>query len=130
MARRDAGSGSFRDYDYQLVARSRRVVITLAGSDPYQGELRAIAESGETEIETAVSPRTIEQERVDAEIPVRLFVGRRVTGVVGTVPRGLESVVDENLRRVGDETGRQRIPVRIVRRRGAYRVQLLMGALR
>lgn len=130
MARRDAGSGSFRDYDYQLVARSRRVVITLAGSDPYQDELRAIAESGETEIETAVSPRTIEQERVDAEIPVRLFVGRRVTGVVGTVPRGLESVVDENLRRVGDETGRQRIPVRIVRRRGAYRVQLLMGALR
>ncbi|HEX7835769.1 MAG TPA: hypothetical protein VF479_09905, partial [Pseudolysinimonas sp.] len=79
----DRGSGSFNDYDYNLVARNKRVTITLAESDPCQDELRTILESGETRAETAISPRTIEQERVDAGIPVRLFTGRRVSGVVG-----------------------------------------------
>jgi hypothetical protein len=67
---------------------------------------------------------------VDAAIVVRLFTGRRVSGPVGMVPRGLESVVDENLRRLDDALGIARIPVAIVRKRGRLRVQLLMGAVR
>ena len=128
--RGDSGAGSFNDYDYGLVAKNKRVTITLADSDPCQDELRAIVESGETEAETAISPRTIEQERVDAGMPVRLFTGRRVSGVVGNVPRGLESVIDETLRRLDDAGEKVRIPAKIVGKPGALRVQLLMGALK
>ncbi len=126
----DQGSGSFNDYDYNLAPRNKRVTITLADSDPCQDELRTILEAGETAAETAISPRTIEQERVDAEIPVRLFTGRRVSGVVGSIPRGLESVIDETLRRLDDKGEKARIPARIVGKPGALRVELLMGRLR
>jgi hypothetical protein len=130
LPRGDRGTGSFDDYDYGLVAKNKRITITLADSDPYQDELRTILESGETEAETAMSPRTIEQERVDAGMPVRLFTGRRVSGVVGSIPRGLESVIDETLRRLDDAGEKARIPAKIVGKPGALRVQLLMGALR
>ena len=130
LPRGDRGSGSFDDYDYNLVARNKRITITLADSDPCQDELRTIVESGELQAETAISPRTIEQERVDAGMPVRLFTGRRVSGVVGSIPRGLESVVDETLRRLDDKGEKVRIPAKIVGKPGALRVQLLMGALR
>jgi hypothetical protein len=129
-SRRDRGSGSFKDYDYNLAPRSKRVLITLADSDPCQDELRSIVETGELSAETAISPRTIEQERVDAGMPVRLFTGRRVSGVVGSIPRGLESVIDETLRRLDDAGEKVRIPARIVGKPGALRVQLLMGRLR
>jgi hypothetical protein len=130
LARGDRGMGSFDDYDYNLVAKNKRITMTLADSDPYQEELRTILESGETEAETAMSPRTIEQERVDAGMPVRLFTGRRVSGVVGSIPRGLESVIDETLRRLDDAGEKARIPAQIVGKPGALRVQLLMGALK
>lgn len=130
LPKNDRGLGSFNDYGYDLTPRNRKVSITLAASDPYQDELRTIAETGELEAETAISPRTIEQERVDAPIEVRLFTGRRVSGVVGSVPRGLESVVDETLRRLDDRGEKVRIPARIVHKRGAYRVELLMGRLK
>ena len=130
LPRGDRGTGTFDDYDYSLVAKNKRITITLADSDPYQDELRTILESGETEAETAMSPRTIEQERVDAGMPVRLFTGRRVSGVVGSIPRGLESVIDETLRRLDDAGEKARIPARIVGKPGALRVQLLMGALK
>jgi len=123
----DRGAGSLNDYGYDLVPRNRRVTITLAASNSCQDELRAIVESGESQAETAMSPRTIEQERVDAPIEARLFTGRRVSGVVGRIPRGLESVVDETLRRLDDRGERPRIPVEIVGRPGAYRVRLLIG---
>ena len=126
----DKGSGSFDDYDYGLVAKNKRVTITLADSDPCQDELRTIVETGEVDAETAISPRTIEQERVDAQIPVRLFTGRRVSGVVGNIPRGLESVIDETLRRLDDAGEKVRNPAKIVGKPGALRVQLLMGALK
>jgi len=126
----DRGTGTFDDYDYNLTAKNKRITITLADSTPYQDELRTILESGETEAETAMSPRTIEQERVDAGMPVRLFTGRRVSGVVGSIPRGLESVIDETLRRLDDAGEKARIPARIVGKPGALRVQLLMGALK
>jgi len=130
LPRGDRGTGSFDDYGYDLVAKNKRVTITLADSDPYQEELRTILESGELEAETAMSPRTIEQERVDAGMPVRLFTGRRVSGVVGSIPRGLESVIDETLRRLDDKGEKARIPAKIVGKPGALRVQLLMGTLR
>jgi hypothetical protein len=53
-----------------------------------------------------------------------------VSGPVGTVPRGLESVVDDTLRRLDDTIGKARIPARIVKKGGSYRVELLMGAVR
>ena len=128
--RDDRGVGRFNDFSYGLVARNKRVTIVLAGSDPCQDELRLIAESGELRPETAISPRTTEQEGRDERIVVRLFTGRRVSGPVGTVPRGLESVIDENLRRLDDSNGKARIPARIYRKNGKLRVELLMGEVR
>jgi len=127
---RDLGKGSFDDYVYDLRPKNARVTITLAGSDPHQDELRGIVETGELTAETAISPRTIEQERVDAPIEVRLFTGRRVSGVVGSIPRGLESVIDETLRRLDDRGEKVRIPALVVGKPGALRVQLLMGKLK
>lgn len=129
LPRTDRGAGSLNDYDYGLRARNKRVTIVLADSDPCQDELRAVVDAG-GEVETAISPRTQEQERVDAAIVVRLFTGRRVSGPVGSVPRGLESVVDETLRRLDDTVGKARIPARIVTKGGALRVELLMGSVR
>lgn len=126
----DRGRGSFDDYRYDLLPKNKRITITLAASDPCQEELRAIVESGETGAETAISPRTQQQEGVDAPIEVRLFTGRRVSGVVGRIPRGLESVVDETLRRLDDRGEKARIPAEVVGKPGAYRVRLLMGKLR
>jgi hypothetical protein len=130
LDRADRGEGKLNDYTYGLLARNRRIRLTLAGSDACQDELVGVLEQGADQIETAVSPRTQAQEKVDAPIVVRLFTGRRVSGPVGMVPRGLESVVDENLRRLDDAFGVARIPVAIVRKRGRLRVQLLMGAVR
>jgi hypothetical protein len=130
LPREDRGFGSFDDYVYNLEPRSRRTTMVLAGSDPHQDEIAKILESGAETIETAISPRTLDQERVDAPIEVRLFTGRRVSGVVGTIPRGLESVIDENLRRLDMRGLKQRIPVRIDKKREGYRVVLLMGALK
>jgi hypothetical protein len=126
----DSGDGKLADYAYGLLARNRRIRLTLAGSDGCQDELRSVLEQASGEIETAISPRTQAQDREDAPIVVRLFTGRRVSGPVGMVPRGLESVVDENLRRLDDAFGVARIPVEIVTKRGRLRVQLLMGAVR
>jgi len=130
LPRDDRGFGSFDDYVYDLRPRSKRTTIVLANSNPYQDELRELAESGETGIETAISPRTVQAEGKDTPIEVRLFTGRRVSGPVGMVPRGLESVVDENLRRLDDKGLKVRIPVRIEHTRAGYRVVLLMGALK
>ena len=130
LDRKDRGAGKLNDYAYGLIARNRRIRMVLAGSDACQEELQSVLDAAGDDIETAVSPRTLAQERVDAPIVVRLFTGRRVSGPVGMVPRGLESVVDENLRRLDDAFGVARIPVQITRRGGRLRVELLMGAVR
>lgn len=130
LPREDRGFGSFDDYVYNLTPRNKRVTIVLANSDPYQEELRSLVESDDSSFETAISPRTVQAEGQDAPIEVRLFTGRRVSGPVGMVPRGLESVVDENLRRLDDKGVKARIPVRIDQKREGYRVVLLMGALK
>ena len=128
--RNDLGKGKLSQYRGVLVPNNARVRITLAGSNPYQHELKEIVESGATPLETAISKRSQQQEGQDAEIEVRLFTGARVSPPVGWVPRGLESVVDEALGRLDIQGRKQRIPVQIVRKGGLYRVELLIGATR
>lgn len=130
---KDRGAGSFDDYDYDLVPKNARVRIRLADAASAQEELSAVAASSRDEgieLETIVPARSIEQERVDAPIEVRLFVGRRVSGPVGLVPRGLESVVDQTLRRLEGRGDKARIPVEIVSTRQGLRAELLMGLTR
>jgi hypothetical protein len=50
--------------------------------------------------------------------------------VVGSIPRGLESVIDESLRRLEDRGDKPRIPARITGKPGMLRVELLMGKVR
>ena len=124
----DRGSGSLDDYDYNLKPKNSRVRLRLAGSAEHQDELKGSTSEGEAELTTAMPARNLDQERVDAPIEVRLFLGRRVSGVVGVVPRGLESVVDDTIRRLEDSGGKPRIPVEIVSTRAGLRVELLMGS--
>lgn len=125
--RNDLGKGKLSQYRGVLVPNNARVRITLAGSNPYQNDLKEIVESGASPLETAISKRSQQQEGQDAEIEVRLFTGSRVSPPVGWVPRGLESVVDEALGRLDIQGRKQRIPVEIVRKGGLYRVELLIG---
>ncbi len=125
----DRGSGSFSSYRYDLIPANGRVTLRLADSNPHQEELAKVLEAG-GELETAMSRRSVEEERTDAPMQVRLFTGSRVSGVVGVVPRGLEAVVDEALSRL-DKNGRKtRIPARVVKTRAGLRVDLLMGETR
>ncbi|CAN5261950.1 hypothetical protein BH11ACT4_BH11ACT4_13830 [soil metagenome] len=127
LDRNDRGNGSLNDYRGVLEPRNARVRLRLAGSNPYQQELADIVGSGASPLETAIGKRSQQEEGADAPIEIRLFTGSRVSGVVGLVPRGFESVVDEALGRL-DTLGRKpRIPVEIVRKGGLYRVELLMG---
>jgi hypothetical protein len=128
--RGDAGKGSLAQYRGVLIPANGRVRLRLAGSNEFQDELAAIVESGAAPLETAIGRRSQQQEGQDAEIEVRLFTGSRVSGPVGWVPRGFESVVDEALSRLDILGRKQRIPARIVRKGGRYRVELLMGATR
>ena len=128
--RNDLGKGKLSQYRGVLVPVNKRVRIQLAGSNPLQHELKAIVKSGATALETAISRRSQQQEGQDAEMEVRLFTGSRVSGPVGWVPRGLESVVDEALSRLDILGRKQRIPVEIVRKGGLYRVELLIGSTR
>lgn len=128
--RNDLGKGRLSQYRGVLVPAHARVRVRLAGSNPHQAELRTIVEAAATPLETAISRRTQQQEGQDAEIEVRLFTGSRVSGPVGWVPRGLESVIDEALSRLDIAGKKQRIPVEIVRSGGLYRVELLVGATR
>lgn len=125
--RDDRGKGSFSDYRFGLNPNNARVRLRLAGSNPHQDALREIVESGAGPLETAISRRSQQQDAEDAPIEVRLFTGSRVSGPVGWIPRGLESVVDETLSRLDIAGRKQRIPVEIVRKGGLYRVELLIG---
>jgi hypothetical protein len=123
----DRGAGKLADYRYDLVPRNGKVTITLAGSDAFQDELAELAK--EETLQSFIAPRTIEEERTDAPMPVRFFTGRRMTGIVGWVPTGLEPAVIEALARLEGRTD-NRIPIEIVKRKGKLRVNLLMGATR
>jgi hypothetical protein len=126
--KQDAGSGSLDDYKFDLAPANGRVTIRLAGSDPHQDVLATAAEAAR--IETAIVPRTMEEERTDARMPVRLFADGRVYGPVGVVPRGLEGVVSETLSRLERSGTKARIPVSIAATKQGLRVDLLIGATR
>jgi hypothetical protein len=127
FAKSDLGKGKLGDYKYNLVPNNRKVIITLAGSDQYQTELQELL--AEETLQSFIAPRTIEEERTDAPMPVRFFTGRRMTGVVGWVPRGLEPAVIEAVARI-ENSANNRIPIEIVKSKGKLRVNLLMGATR
>ena len=130
LDRNDLGKGSLNQFRGVLVPVNSRIRIRLAGSNQFQQELKDIVETGETPLTTATARRTQQQEGADTEIEVRLFTGSRVSGPVGLVPRGLESVVDEALSRLDISGQNQRIPVEVVRKRGLFRVELLIGQTR
>src|ERR1700710_1500390 len=109
----DSGSGKLGDYKYNLVPANKRVSIRLADSDPYQDDLAELI--NEETLETFINARTIEEERTDAPMPVRFFTGRRMSGVVGFVPRGLEPVVIEALTRLEGRSN-NRIPATIIKK--------------
>jgi len=129
LPKSDRGAGSFSDYRYNLVPSNGRVTMRLADSDPHQQELIAALEAG-GELETAISRRSSAEEATDAPIAVRLFTGSRVSGIVGVVPRGLESIIDDTLGRLEDAGRKPRIPVSVVKTRNGYRVDLLLGQTR
>jgi hypothetical protein len=123
----DSGSGKLKDYAFDLVPRNKKVVLTLAGSDPFQQELADLLP--EDSLQTYIAWRTAEEERTDAPMPVRFFTGRRMSPIVGYVPRGLEPVVTQALTRLEDRAN-NRIPAQIIRKGGKLRVVLLMGLTR
>ncbi len=130
LDRNDLGKGSLNNYRYGLMPNNARVRIRLAGSNQHQAELKELADAGSGELETAFGRRSQKEDAVDAPIEVRLFTGTRVSAPVGWVPRGLESVVDEALSRLDLAGRKQRIPATIIRKGGAYRVELLLGRTR
>jgi hypothetical protein len=123
----DSGSGKLSDYKYLLDPANKRVTIRLADSDPYQEELASLVD--EESLQTFIASRTIEEERTDAPMPVRFFTGRRMSGIVGYVPRGLEPAVVEALTRLEGRSN-NRIPATIIKKGGKLRVVLLMGDTR
>jgi len=56
----DRGSGSFHDYKYNLLPNNARTTLRLANSAPCQEELQRIIDSGESQLETAISRRSLE----------------------------------------------------------------------
>lgn len=124
----DRGSGSFDDYAGVLEPKKKSTVIRLADSARHQDELAALASEDPESLATATPARSMDDERVDAPIEVRIFSGRRVSGVVGVVPRGLESVYDEAVRRLDGRGNKPRIPVSVVlTKKHGYRLDLLIG---
>jgi hypothetical protein len=131
LPKHDRGSGSLNDYVGVLVPKNKGITIRLARSDAYQDELATLAADGDDALVTATPARSYDDERVDAPIEVRIFSGRRVSGVVGVIPRGLESVYDEAVRRLDGRGDKPRIPVKVVAtKRHGYRVDLLIGLTR
>jgi hypothetical protein len=126
----DSGSGSFDDYAFDLVPKSKQTTLGLAGCDPVRDEIARVQSMGTEELQAFIAKRTIEEERTDAPMPVRFFIDSRMTGVVGFVPRGLEPVVLEALSRLEMAGRPSRIPAEIKSTRAGLRVTLLMGKTR
>lgn len=125
----DAGRGSLDDYDYNLRPKKIDVVIRAADSDPYQDEIQRTLDLGTDELFAMITRRSQQDEAVDAPMPVRIFGGGRVSGVVGIIPRGMEAPVDDTLGRLTGSAN-PRIPVAIVSTKKGLRVDLLIGRTR
>jgi hypothetical protein len=124
----DSGSGQLKEYGYDLIPLKKATVIQLAGSDEHQEVLKALVDV--ENVQAFVAPRTAEEERTDAPVPVRFFVESRMTSIVGMVPRGLEPAVLEALVRLEKAGQSTRIPAAVVSTKNGFRVNLLMGATR
>jgi hypothetical protein len=125
--RHDVGAGSLGDYTYSLFPRFTSVVLRVAGSMPFQAELHELHDSSSPPREAFVERRRPAEDRVDAPMPVRLWTGAELSGVVGFIPRGLEAPVDACLGRLSDRGKGPRIPCSIVTTRHGLRVDLGMG---
>ncbi|KQM58336.1 hypothetical protein [Agreia sp. Leaf210] len=123
----DAGAGSLADYTYNLFPRFTSVTLKVAGSSPFQNELTELQEALVSPTDAFVERRPPAEDRVDAPMPVRLWMGSELSGVVGFVPRGLEAPVDACLGRLSDRGKAPRIPCDIVVTRHGLRVVLRMG---
>ena len=124
----DSGSGQLKDYGYDLIPLKKSTVIQLADSDSHQDTLADLVNAAD--VQAFIAPRTTEEERTDAPVPVRLFVESRMTPVVGMVPRGLEPAVLEALVRLERAGKSTRIPAAVVSTKNGLRVNLLMGQTR
>jgi hypothetical protein len=125
--RHDVGAGSLADYTYNLYPRFTSVVLRIAGSMPFQAELDKMHSLSSPPREAFVERRRPAEDRVDAPMPVRLWIGPELSGVVGFVPRGMEAPVDACLGRLSDRGRGPRIPCSIVVTRHGLRVDLEMG---
>lgn len=125
--RHDLGSGSLSDYTYSLYPRFLQVTIRLAGSAPFAIELTQLRALSRPPCEAFVERRLPSEERVDAPMPVRLWLDNELSGVVGFVPPGLEAPVDACLGRLSDRGLAPRIPCEIVATRHGLRVVLEIG---
>lgn len=123
--KQDAGLGSLDDYRFDLTPKSGRTVIRLAGCDPHQDDITA-ADTAQ-QLEAVIARRTLDEERIDAPMLVRLFADGRLLGPVGQVPRGLEGVVNEAISRLEMSGRKPRIPADVARSRHGLRVDLLIG---
>ncbi|NQX12955.1 hypothetical protein HQQ80_15080 [Microbacteriaceae bacterium VKM Ac-2855] len=132
LPKTDRGSGSLDDYDYELAPKKKRgdTILVIADSTPYQDELERLAGLGVSEAGAIIPRRTIEEERTDAPMPVRLFANQRPSGLVGYVPRGLENVVDAALSRLSEAGKQPRIPAEITKTKNGWRVRMLMHETR
>lgn len=126
----DSGRGRLNDYDYNLRPTKASTVIRLADSAGKQDELQRTLDLSASELWAMISRRGPEEERTDAPMPVRIFAGGRVSGIVGIVPRGLEAPVDDALGRLTAAGKPPRIPARIITTRGGLRVLLDIGLTR
>ncbi|WP_374945440.1 hypothetical protein [Agreia sp.] len=125
--RHDVGAGSLADYTYSLFPRFTSVILRVAGSMPFQTELKQLRESHPPPREAFIERRRPAEDRIDAPMPVRLWSGSELSDVVGFVPRGLEAPVDACLGRLSDRGKGPRIPCSIVSTRHGLRVDLGMG---
>ncbi|CAN5169932.1 hypothetical protein BH11ACT2_BH11ACT2_05050 [soil metagenome] len=123
----DDGKGKLGHYRYDLIPANSRVTMTLANSGPYQDELAKFAASGE--VQAFIAARSVEEERTDAPVAVRIFADSRMSGIVGFIPRGLEAAAFEALVRL-EKVGKSRIPAQVERSRAGLRLVLLMGKTR
>lgn len=132
LPKTDRGSGSLDDYDYELGPKKKRgdTILGVADSTPYQDELERLAGLGVSEATAIIARRTIDEERTDAPMPVRIFANQRPSGIVGYVPRGLENVADAALSRLQEAGKQPRIPAEIVQTKNGWRVRLLMHETR
>jgi hypothetical protein len=128
LDKHDLGAGSLADFSYTLYPRFRSVFIRLADSSPYGEEIAKVRALGAEFVDAFVERRRQEEERIDAPMPVRFWIGDELTGIVGYVPRGLEAPVDMCLGRLSDRGAGARIPAFIASTRYGLRVNLLIGS--